>query len=72
MKEAQAGVLLEHLPTPPAAVAPRAGSQYFLVRQAGPCWDAIVKSGEVGIYVPEAMAEAAWPLRGVLPCGVRR
>ncbi len=66
VKEAQAGLLLEHLPTPPAAVAPRAGSQYFLVRQAGPCWDAIVKSAEVGIYVPEALAEGELELLVVL------
>ncbi|HXQ30062.1 MAG TPA: type VI secretion system baseplate subunit TssK [Gemmatimonadales bacterium] len=58
VKEAYPGLALEHLATPPAAVAPRPGSQYFLIRQDGPCWEAIVTSGQLGIYVPEALAEA--------------
>jgi len=57
---------LEHLPTPPAAVAARAGAHYFLVRQEGPCWDAIVKSGDIGVYLPEALADAELELLVVL------
>lgn len=66
VKEAQAGLPLEHLPTPPAAVAARAGAHYFLVRQEGPCWDAIVKSGDIGVYLPEALADAELELLVVL------
>ena len=66
VKEAQAGLPLEHLAAPPAAVAARAGTQYFLVRQHGPCWEAILKSADIGIYLPEALAEAELELLVVL------
>jgi type VI secretion system protein ImpJ len=66
VKEAQAGLRLEHLPTPPASVAARAGTQYFLVQQAGPCWEAVLKAADIGIYVPEALAEAELELLVVL------
>jgi predicted component of type VI protein secretion system len=69
VKEAQAGLALEHLPTPPSAVAARPGTQYFLVRQDGPCWDAILKSADIGLYLPEALAEAELELLVVLESG---
>jgi type VI secretion system protein ImpJ len=74
VKEAHPGLPLEHLPTPPSAVATRAGAQYFLIRQEGPCWDAIEKSAEVGIFLPEALADAEIELVVVLesPGGGRR
>jgi type VI secretion system protein ImpJ len=74
VKEAQAGLRLEHLPAPPSAVAARPGTQYFVVRQEGPCWEAILKSADVGIYVPEALVEAELELLVVLesPSGGRR
>lgn len=58
VKEAHAGLTLEHLPTPPAAVAARPGTSYFTIRQAGPCWDTIVRTAQVGIFIPEALADA--------------
>jgi len=66
VKEAQAGLPLEHLPAPPSAVAPRPGAQYFRIRQEGACWDAIGKSADIGIYVPEALADAELELLVIL------
>ena len=66
VKEAHAGLRLEHLPTPPSAVAARPGTQYFLVGQEGPCWDAVLKTADIGIYVPEALADAELELLVVL------
>ena len=71
VKEAFPGLALEHLATPPAAVAPRPGTQYFLVRQEGPCWEALVTSGQLGIYVPEALAEAELELLVVVESAAR-
>ena len=66
VKEAQAGLPLEHLAAPPSAVAARPGAQYFRIRQEGACWDAIGKSADVGIYVPEALADTELELLVIL------
>jgi type VI secretion system protein ImpJ len=46
------GLTLTHLQVPPAAVSPKLETQYFGISRTGPCWDHIVKTREVGIYVP--------------------
>ncbi len=52
VKRALPGMELTHVPVPPSAVARRVESQYFSVSRAGPCWDHIVQTRHVGIYVP--------------------
>ncbi len=52
VKRALPGLGLRHLQVPPAGVAPKVDSQYFSVSRTGPCWDHIVKTRRVGIYVP--------------------
>jgi type VI secretion system protein ImpJ len=52
VKSALPGLSLTHLPVPPSAIAPRVEYQYFGVSRAGSCWEHIVASRKVGIYVP--------------------
>jgi type VI secretion system protein ImpJ len=52
VKRALPGLSLRHLQVPPAAIAARVESQYFSVSRSGPCWDSIVKTRQVGVYVP--------------------
>ena len=52
VKTALPGLALTHLPVPPSAIAPRVEHQYFGVSKAGPCWDHIVQTRRVGVYVP--------------------
>jgi len=52
VKRALPGMELTHLPVPPSAVSPRVESQYFAISRAGPCWDHILQTRRVGIYVP--------------------
>jgi type VI secretion system protein ImpJ len=52
VQRAMAGMTLTHLENPPAAISPRVDTQYFMVNRSGPCWESIVKSRLVGIYVP--------------------
>jgi type VI secretion system protein ImpJ len=52
VKRALPGMEMTHVPVPPSAVARRVESQYFAVSRAGPCWDHIVQTRRVGIYVP--------------------
>ncbi|HEY8258940.1 MAG TPA: type VI secretion system baseplate subunit TssK [Gemmatimonadales bacterium] len=70
-KEARPGLSIQHLPNPPSAVSPRIGAEYFTVGRSGSteaqvCWTQIAKSGEVGIYVPGALAGAELELLVVL------
>lgn len=66
VKEAYAGLAVEHVPSPPAGIAPRVDTQYFLVSRSGPCWEAIVKTKEIGIYVPAAFRNVELDLRIML------
>lgn len=52
VKRALPGMALTHLKVPPSAIPARADTQYFGVSRAGPCWDSIVLTRQVGIYVP--------------------
>ncbi|HTE46784.1 MAG TPA: type VI secretion system baseplate subunit TssK [Gemmatimonadaceae bacterium] len=55
VRRAFPGLKLDHVPYPPAAIAPRADTQYFSIERAGPCWDTIVSTQEVGVHVPDAI-----------------
>ena len=57
VRRAYPGLALHHMPSPPSALSPRIGSQYFSVAQTGPCWISIVQTGEVGVYVPDAFPD---------------
>jgi type VI secretion system protein ImpJ len=46
------GLTLTHMPVPPRAISAQAETQYFLVTKQGPCWDHIVATRRVGVYVP--------------------
>lgn len=60
---------LHHVPAPPAAMSPRLGTQYFRVETSGPCWDLIVGTGAVGVYVPAAIPDAEMELQVVFEDG---
>jgi type VI secretion system protein ImpJ len=57
VKRALPGFTLTHLATPPSAVPTRPDTQYFTVSKGGPCWDHIVKTRQVGVYVPGDLPE---------------
>jgi type VI secretion system protein ImpJ len=46
------GMTLRHLPVAPPAVNARVDFQYFGIDKAGPCWEHIMQSKRVGVYVP--------------------
>jgi type VI secretion system protein ImpJ len=52
IKRALPGLTLNHLSVPPSQIAARVESQYFSVHRAGPCWEHIVQTRQVGVYVP--------------------
>jgi type VI secretion system protein ImpJ len=71
VKEAYPGLPLEHLPIPPSGVAATPGTQYFQVGQSGPCWASLTQTGEIGIYVPQALAAAELELWVLLDADAR-
>jgi type VI secretion system protein ImpJ len=52
---AMPGLTLTHLPVPPPAVSPRVEAQYFGIDKSGPCWEHIVQTQEVGVYVADEL-----------------
>jgi type VI secretion system protein ImpJ len=52
VKRALPGLALTHLQTPPAAISARVESQYFGISRSGPCWDHMIKTRQIGVYVP--------------------
>lgn len=52
VKAALPGLALTHLPVPPSAVAPKVEYQYFGVSRTGSSWEHIVRTRQVGVYVP--------------------
>ncbi len=66
VKEAYAGLTLTHVPAPPSGLSPRADTQYFQIEQAGPCWEAIQRTKEVGVYLPEAFTAPELELKVLL------
>lgn len=52
VKRALPGMALTHLPVPPPAISARVETQYFGISRTGPCWDHLVQTRRVGVYVP--------------------
>jgi len=66
VERAMPGLPLEHMPSPPAALAPRSDTVYFALAKSGPCWETIVQTKAVGVYLPDAIPGAEVELSVVL------
>jgi type VI secretion system protein ImpJ len=66
VREALPGLGIEHIPLPPAELPARPGTVYFRVLRTEPCWGAIVRTSEIGVYVPAAIPDADLTLEVVL------
>jgi type VI secretion system protein ImpJ len=52
IKRALPGLPLTHLSVPPPQIAARVESHYFSIQRGGPCWEHIMQTRQIGIYVP--------------------
>ncbi len=66
VERALPGMALTHLPVPPTAISARVDAQYFSVSRGGPCWDHIVQTRQVGVYVPGDLPGVTLELLAVL------
>jgi type VI secretion system protein ImpJ len=62
VKRALPGMTLTHLPVPPSALRAEADMQYFAVDTAGPCWEHILQTRSVGVYVPGEISQPDFEL----------
>jgi len=62
VKRALPGMTLTHLPVPPTAIRAEADMQYFSVETAGPCWEHILQTRRVGVYIPGEIARPEFDL----------
>ena len=59
VRRAYPGLPLEHLPSPPAGIAPRPDTTYFEITLSGPCAQGIRDTREFGVYLPDGLPDAA-------------
>ncbi len=52
IKRALPGLVLNHLSVAPVQIQTSVESQYFSIQRTGPCWEHIVQTRQVGVYVP--------------------
>ncbi|HEY3741123.1 MAG TPA: type VI secretion system baseplate subunit TssK [Bryobacteraceae bacterium] len=52
VQQALPGLTLTHLPVAPQQIPAKVDYSYFSVSQAGPCWEHMVKTRKLGLYVP--------------------
>lgn len=61
------GLPTEHVPSPPAGLAPKPDLTYFELTLNGPCALSLTDSRELGVYVPDALPGAYLEVAILLP-----
>ncbi|HTZ90230.1 MAG TPA: type VI secretion system baseplate subunit TssK [Alloacidobacterium sp.] len=62
VKRALPGMTLTHLPVPPTAIRAEVDMQYFVVETSGPCWEHILQTRKVGVYIPGDISQPEFDL----------
>jgi len=62
VKRALPGMTLRHLQVPPTAIRAEVDMQYFAVETTGPCWEHILQTRKVGVYIPGEIAKPEFDL----------
>jgi type VI secretion system protein ImpJ len=66
VKRALPGMTLTHLPVPPTAIRAVADMQYFSIDTSGACWEHILHTKNVGIYIPGEIADPEFTLTAIV------
>jgi type VI secretion system protein ImpJ len=66
VKRALPGMTLTHLQVPPTAIRAVADMQYFSVDTSGACWEHILQTKSVGIYIPGEIADPEFTLTAIV------
>ncbi len=62
VQRALPGLELMHLPVPPAALHAQADMHYFSISLSGACWQHILQTKQVGVYLPGDLGDATFEL----------
>ena len=62
VQRALPGLELMHLPVPPAALHAQADMHYFSISLSGACWQHILQTKQVGVYLPGELGDATFDL----------
>jgi type VI secretion system protein ImpJ len=62
VQRALPGLELLHLPVPPAALHAQADMHYFSISLSGACWQHILQTKQVGVYLPGDLGEATFEI----------
>ena len=62
VQRALPGLELMHLPVPPAALHAQADMHYFSISLSGVCWQHILQTKQVGVYLPGDLGDANFDL----------
>jgi type VI secretion system protein ImpJ len=62
VKRALPGMTLTHLPVPPTALRAEVDMQYFVIETSGPCWEHILQTRKVGVYIPGEISQPEFDL----------
>jgi type VI secretion system protein ImpJ len=62
VQRALPGLELLHLPVPPTALHAQADMHYFSISLSGACWQHILQTKQVGVYMPGDLGDAAFEL----------
>ena len=60
VQRALPGLELLHLPVPPAALHAQADMHYFSISLSGACWQHILQTKQVGVYLPGDLGDATF------------
>jgi type VI secretion system protein ImpJ len=60
VQRALPGLELLHLSVPPSAIFPQADMHYFSISTAGPCWQHLLDTRQVGVYIPGEVGNASF------------
>lgn len=66
VKRSLEGPPLTHVPSPPAALSPRLGMEYFRIGRTGPAWERIALMKSVGVHVPDVIPDPVIELSVVI------
>jgi type VI secretion system protein ImpJ len=69
VRRALPGMKLSHQQVPPSAIRGEADKQYFSIDLAGPCWEHILQTRRVGVYIPGEIAAPDFDLTVIVDPG---
>jgi type VI secretion system protein ImpJ len=66
VQRALPGLELMHLPVPPSALHAQADMHYFSISLSGACWQHILQTKRVGVYLPGDLGDATFDLTVIM------